>query len=582
MIKYVPIIYTLIALLLAPSLYGQTRVEALVSDTKVTEGSSLQFEIRAIDGTINNLRLAGITDFEVLSGPATSRSVQIVNGAVSSTSSYKWTLAPKKTGQLIIPAQRVIINSRNYSTKPVAIQVVKATEGTSAGGVGGAELYLTAEVAAAEVYRGEQVTVIWTLFTQVNISGWEVASLPNFTGFWTEELFAPNKLQLRERVIGGKRYYTAVVRRMALFPTKSGKLEIDPLVLKVGLPSQPRRSDPFFDDFSFFNRGRVVQRNVPSNSINLQVQPVPASGRPDKYDGLVGKYTLAGGLDFEVADQDEAVTMTITVSGEGNLKTMAPPQIDFPQGLEVFDPKVSSEANLGDILGGKKTFEYVIIPRRSGTITIDPVEVAYFDPAAERYRIASINLGVLEVKPRDNAALAAPGYSRQEVAILGQDIRFVKLKRPRWLKIGRNWYGTELLVINLAALLLFATPWLFSRGTNFLTSNAPNFSRMKALSKAIKIVISAQAAEAGSHQGFNQAITNYLNDKLGYEFQEYTRNSIEEILQAQGIGVEHRADLMSLVERIGEARFAPIMSHSVYEDGERLIRVLKAIDGEWS
>jgi hypothetical protein len=580
--KYLPHIYPLIALLLTTGLAGQTRVEAIVDDTKIAEGASFQLEIRAIDGTINNLRLNSLTDFEILSGPATSRSVQIVNGAVSSTSSYKWTLAPKKAGTLIIPAQQLTVDRRKYETKPITIQVLKAAPRSGSGSVASGELYLMAELASTEVYRGEQVTVTWTLFTQVNISGWEVASLPNFTGFWTEELFAPNKLQLRERVIGGKRYYTAVVRRMALFPTRSGELEIDPLVLKIGLPSQQRRRDPFFDDFSFFNRGRIEQRNVPSNTIRLEVIPVPTRGRPEGFDGLVGRYRIEGGLDFQEVDQDEAVTMTLVVSGEGNLKTMPPPQIEFPQGLEVFDPKVSSEANMGDVLGGKKTFEYVIIPRRAGTITIDPVEIAYFDPDAGRYRLASIASSTLEVRPRDDTNVATPGYSRQEVAILGKDIRFVKLTRPRWLKVGRNWYDTQLLVLNLASIILFASPWLFAGGTNLLTRIAPNVSRRKALPKALKIVRSAQKADADSYQGFNQAITYYLNHKLGRESQEYTRNTLQEIMQTHSIGEDNQIDLLNQVERIGEARFAPIMSGSVEDDGERLIRVLKTIDGEWS
>ncbi len=580
--KYAAYIYPLIILLLTASLYGQTRVEALVDDTKLAEGSSFQLEIRAIDGTINNLRLTALADFEILSGPATSRSVQIVNGAVSSTSSYKWTLAPKKTGRLIIPAQRVTVDRRIYETKPITIQVIKAAQGSATGSVGTGELYLAANVGVTEVYRGEQVTVTWTLFTQVNISGWEVASLPNFTGFWTEELFAPNKLQLRERVIGGKRYYTAVVRRMALFPTKSGELEIDPLILKIGLPSKQRRRDPFFDDFSFFNRGRVEQRNVPSNTIKLQVLPVPTRGRPEGFSGLVGKYTLAGGLDFREVDQDEAVTMTLVVSGEGNLKTMPPPQIDFPQGLEVFDPKVSSQANLGDVLGGKKTFEYVIIPRRAGTIVIDPVEIVYFDPAVGRFRTAAIGTSILEVRPRDDSDLATPGYSRQEVAILGQDIRFVKLNRPHWLKEGRHWYNLQLLVLNLASLILFASPWLSARGTNFLTRIAPNVARIKALPKALKKVQAAQNTADDSYQGFNQAITYYLNHKLGREAQEYTGSTLQEILQAHSIGEANQADLLSLVGRIGEARFAPNMPGSVQEDGAGLAEVLKAIDGEWS
>ena len=119
------------------------------------------------------------------------------------------------------------MRGRDYRTEPITLQVSEAS--TLASGSEGATIYLQLEIEPEEVYVGQQLTVTWTLFTQVGINGWEAFSEPSLTGFWTEDLFAPNKLQLREMIIGGKRYYFAVVRRAAIFATHSGDLEIDPL-----------------------------------------------------------------------------------------------------------------------------------------------------------------------------------------------------------------------------------------------------------------------------------------------------------------------------------------------------------------
>ncbi|MEE9466151.1 MAG: BatD family protein, partial [Candidatus Neomarinimicrobiota bacterium] len=347
---------------LAGPVQSATKVEARVSDQRVVEGQAITYEIRAEDGRIQAVTLRGLDDFERLSGPSTSHSMQIIDGVVTSISSYRWSLLPKRTGQLTIPAQTVTVDGRRLRTKPITIKVESArTAGQGRGGAGAGSLFIRAEVDHEEGYRGQQMTVTWTLYTRVSISGWEIVSLPNLTGFWTEELFAPNKLQLREEVIEGRRYYSAVVRRLALFPTQSGELEVDPLVLKIGVQSQRRRRrDPFFDDFSFLSPGRVENKVLASPTLKIDVKPIPTADRPGGYYGIVGDYTLSGGLDYREVEQDDAVTLTLIISGNGNTKTLEPPPIQFPRSLEVFDPKVKTEPSLGDIVGGTKTLEYVI------------------------------------------------------------------------------------------------------------------------------------------------------------------------------------------------------------------------------
>ena len=574
----------LLPLLLSSTTAAQPRVQAIVNNTTITEGQRFTLEVQVENGEIQSVSQEGLAAFRILSGPSTLRSTQIINGVVTSTSSYIWTLRPRMTGKQVIPSLAVKVDGTTMHTAPVSIEVV-STMAASRPGDGDSDrpLFLVADVDRKQVYRGEQITVSWTLYTQLNISGWEIVSLPNLTGFWTEELFAPNKLQLRERVVEGRRYYTAVVRRIAIFPTQSGGLEVDPLILKIGVQARKRRLfDPFFDDFSIFRSGQVEHREVRSPAVAIRVAPTPAKNRPPDYNGAVGRYSLSGNLDHQEVVQDEAVTLTLTISGEGNLKTLEAPPIDFPVGLEVFDPKVSSEPTLGDVMGGTKIIEYVIIPRRAGTFTVPEVRLPYFNPAVKRYELKTAGPFPLNVLPREEAGVASPGYTRREVALLGKDIRFVKSGRPRWLRTGKGWYTSGLFILNVATVLLLGAPWLGTKTRSLATAAIPGLQARRALSAAATVVDKAQGGPAEIYSELSRAVTRYLNRKLGRDAREYTMDDVREILAGRGVSPVHQDVLVQILERAAAARFAPVEAGNTEADRQALKEVLSEVESQWT
>ena len=561
---------------------AQPRVQALVSDKQVVTGTSLTLEVRSEGGDIRSVSMVGLEGFSVISGPATSRSVQIINGVVSTTSSYSWTLLPRKVGTLVIPALAVNVEGNIVHTEPVAIEVLSPSAAAAGAGQQRESLFLVADVDRRQAYRGEQITVTWTLYTQLGISGWEIASLPNLTGFWTEELFAPNKLQLREKVVAGQRYYTAVVRRQALFPTRSGQLHIDPLVMKVGVQDRSRRRrDPFFDDFSLFGRGRVSQKTISAPSVTIDVRPVPERGRPADFSGMVGDFSLHGRLAPKQVTQDEAVTLTLTVSGEGNFKALEYPLLNLPRGLEVFDPKVSIEPSLGDIVGGSATIEHVIIPRQAGSYTIPPLRLPYFDPQRGAYEVATTGPFALTVLPRPENLASAPGFTRREVALLGQDIRFVKSGRVHWLRTGEGWYTTGLFLLNMATVLFFAAPWMGARARILATAVQPALRARRALTAALPMLERTDDPE-DPHGAISRVVAAYLNHKLGRETQEYGLDQVRTLLAGAHVTPAVQDALVALLERSAAARFAPPGSVDSGADRHVLKDVLRRVDSQWS
>ncbi len=576
--------------LLAGHLSAQPKVTAIVPAGSFAVGESFRLEIRVENGEAERLSLAGIDDFRRLSGPSTSRNMQIINNIVKSHTSYIWELMPRKAGVLTIPAQAVRVAGRLYRTKPITLQVSKAPD-LSATGAGSA-LFMQVAIEPEEVYVGQQVTVTWTLFTQVGINGWETFAEPSLTGFWTENLFAPNKLQLREKVIGGKRYYFAVVRRAAIFATRSGALEIDPLVLRIAVQTQNRRRDPFFDEFSFFGRRSVENKTVSSASRIVTVLPLPGVGRPQAFAGAVGDFKLEGHMSASALRQNEAVTLTLSISGEGNIKTLEPPHIEFPDGMEVFPPQSTVEPALGNVIGGTRTIEHVIIPRQAGRLVIPAIKLPFFNPRTKRYEQASVGPFVLNVESVGDQALAPEGFSRKEVALLGEDIRFLKTGNPKWFNAAQGWYSGGILALNLLTALLFALPWLGGQVGLVNRLISPRLRALRALSRAEAIILppggngadSASTSErsAAIYATFSQAVTVYLNAKTSRHDQEYSISGADDLLKSAGIRQQERQQVAHFLEQASAARFAPVPPTSAESDRHALVELLTAIDEQWA
>lgn len=564
----------------AASLAAQVQVVARASDSHISEGQSFTYEIQVENGELDAVDLVGINDFRRLSGPHSSRSMQIINGQVKSSSSFTWELMPRRTGSLIIPAQTVSVRGRSYRTQPLAIEVTPASQSADSGPRG--PLFLVAKADREGAYRGEQITITWTLYTQLNISGWEIASEPSLTGFWTEELFAPKKLQLRERTIGGQRYYTAVVRRAALFPTRSGELEIDPLILRIGVQTRNRNRDPFFDEFSFFGRRSVEQRTVSSAPLSLEVLPLPSAGQPKDYSGVVGNFSLKGHLSTSRTKQNEALTMSLTIAGDGNIKALEPPRIDFPAGLEVFTPQNTTESALGDVVGGSRMIEYVLIPRRAGNLTIPVVRFPVFNPRTKAYEVLTAGPFNLEVAPSADQAGAPVGFTREEVALLGEDIRFVKTAAPRWTKRGEGWYSRGLLLLNLLTVLLFAVPWLGGRAQRVTTRLAPVLRYRRALSRARQQLAGKGKPGADIYATFGRSVSAFINAKTGQNMPEYALQETLDRLASAGIDPGLRDTISGLLERAAAARFSPLPPEGADADRAELLACLAEVQRQWS
>ena len=92
------------------------------------------------------------------------------------------------------------------------------------------------------------------------------------------------------------------------------------------------------------------------------------------------------------------------VSGSGNL----PQRLRVPErtGVEWLDPETRQAIEApGGVVGGWRSFGYVVRIEESGTIDLGKIELPFWDPATNAYRTAVAELGTVQVTP----SLGPPG-----------------------------------------------------------------------------------------------------------------------------------------------------------------------------
>ena len=340
-----------------------------------------QFQVSyELNGDGKDFRSPNFTNFEIIGGPfsSTSSSVQIINGSVSrtNTQTYSFHLRAIKEGNFTIPQASITVDKKRITSEPCEINVVASSNGNSSYssntsnnnstqvGIGNKEVFLEAVPNKRKVYLGEQIVLTYRLFYTIPISQVSVSKAPSYSGFWTKDVTDNNgSLQQSSIIKDGQQYYVSTIQEVVLFPQKSGKLTVDPLDITciAQIRQQRNRSrgyDPFEDFFgdvlgtSYTN----VKKEIKSQPFEIEVLPLPAANKPDSFKGAVGQYTFTSKIDKSELNVNDAFTLTLTVSGKGNIELLELPKPVFPPDFEVYDPKITSSVkdNALGISGSKK------------------------------------------------------------------------------------------------------------------------------------------------------------------------------------------------------------------------------------
>jgi hypothetical protein len=523
-------------------------------------------------------------NFSLISGPNTSTNIQFVNGAMSASNTYSFYLMPQKEGTFSIPPATLEIDGETISSNTIQITVVKGNvnvqppnqtpKSTQDEDLLGENLYLKTFVDKNSVYQNEQILVEYKLYFRVDVRSYNIEKVPANPGFWMEEFKLPPQPRINNEIVNGVTYRVATLRKVALFPTRSGELTIEPMIISLdAVVKQKRRSRSLFEDFFDDPFGRTVKTTVKSQALNIAVNPLPLKGRPAGFDGAVGSYRISLNADKKEIKANEAVSVKLSIDGEGNLKLLKPPALDLPSDMEVYDPKETTNViRENNKISGSKLIEYIIVPRFKGNYTIGPVSFNYFDPTKESYvtlKTDPISLSVLEGDLPSSGLLAGSSLSKQEVELLGEDIRYIK-ESAKFYSIGSKLYKDWLYLFSyLLPVLGLVLAWRYSNYQNQIKGNIGLERRRRAGKIASKHLTKArQALKSNDREEFYRATTlalqGFVSDRLNLQTSDFSSVNVEKDLRKVNLGDDEIKEYLDCLQESDFRRY----SGSGVEEGE--------------
>ncbi|HEX9252845.1 MAG TPA: BatD family protein, partial [Ignavibacteriaceae bacterium] len=521
---------------------------------------------------LKNFNPPSLKDFRVLSGPNQSTSMQIINGVLSSSLTLSYILLPNTTGAYTIGSASIVYDGKPYTTDPIKISVVKGTpkpKDDSGSQISNEEiaknLFIRATIDKNKVYLGEQVTITYKLYTRLNIaSQMSVDKLPQYQGFWAEELETARNISFSREVIDGQQYNVGLLKRAALFPNQAGKLEVTPFELTIPIQVQKKKNpnnvwDDFFGDP--FGRSEIVEYKAKSNTLKVDVMPLPENNKPASFKGAVGKFDFSAVIDKQKTKTNEPINLKLDISGTGNIKLLDLPPFELPNGFEKYDPKVDEQINRSGKISGSKKAEYLLIPRVAGSREIPPIEFSFFDPEKKSYqtiRSKAFNVTIEQGKSSGNDFA-----NQQNVEQLESDIRFIKTKfndidkRDEIVLLQPGFWIASIIPF-LASLVLIG----WKRKQDKLSGNQQLLRYSKAEKVARKRFKSAKKLLDQNnielfYSEISQALFGYLEDKFHIAKSEFTLDRAANELLKRNIKPELVEKMKTNAQKCEFIRFAP-------------------------
>lgn len=601
------LVSVLLGLFLVPRVGAQETAEARVDAERIGIEDTLTLTVSVPEERGGEPELPRIDAFEVVSTQRVSRT-QIVNMQMTRATEWVYRLRPLAVGQQEIPA----IPVPGYApTSAIRVQVGQGSlrprtpdpfsspfgspfsspfgfpdpldrrRESRAPEIGENEVFIRAEAPETRVRVGEQVLVLYRLWSRLPVLAAGPVELAQPEGFWTEEVELPDvpwlerglsRSEIRERrslpgprrerrTLNGVEYETYPLLMRAVFPTGAGEHDLPGPRFEIGIERARR---------SFFGPNQVVVVRQAA-SVTIRVQPLPAAGRPTGFTGAVGDYRLSAEIrrdgtplgDREAA-AGEPLVLRVELEGSGNLRAAGAPELpespESRRAFRFFDPDTTAETGLreeasGLRFGGHRIWEFPTVPEAGGVRKIAALTLDVFNPRTGAYE--RLESDPLQIRVEGSAATAPGNEGPVAVERFRADIRYLKPVGDAVDLPGGPWRPGALFVMGLALPVLWNLGLLAVRRRRaWRDANPAEFRRRGAARNAQRTLsrIAGHEPEAAARVG--AALTEYAAARLGGSRHGLTPEGAARRLEDAGAAPDAAHRFRTLLSRSEGARFA--------------------------
>ena len=580
--------YIILLLISFQGLLAQVQFEAKVSKTKLGLNERLR-----VDFTMNadgdNFSPPTFEGFRVVGGPFQQMSQQWINGRGSFSKAYSYILLPSQKGILTIQQASVDINGQIYKTIPVKIVITNAIEipkdpndvQVSADN----ELHLVADISKTSPYINEPITIVYKLYfsNNIGITNSQELEKPKYNDFWSQNIDI-KQLTVEQSTYNGESYRCVVLKKVILYPQKSGKLTIEPLSLDLDLQLPTNRRN-------IFGQIQIVEGNkrVSAGAKTITVKALPEKGKPTDFSGGVGRLSFSVIPSKITLKHGESFDLIVKVTGSGNLKLLNLPKPIVPSALEMYDP-VRNEKVSTPLTGmtGSILDKYTIIPDFKGNYPIKSMRFTYFDLGSNSYKTITspeIMIKVLDGPNEGDSTIVKSenqNNSNKKTVLAFNQFQYIKLK-TKLISTNRKDFFGSVLYTSLMILPFLCIPFviLFRRKKQAIDGDIVG-NRIKMNNKLAKKYLSEANKQINNREAFyialEKAMHNFLKAKLHIETSEMSKDNIQEILLSKNANKITVKNFILLTENCELARYAPSSSASLQNDYEKAVTIISELE----
>lgn len=413
------ITFFLLLIQLSPYLQAQ-----LVFKTIVTQGPVVAGEPFQVQYVLENLDKEDeffppdFKGFRFVSGPNVYvGSAYGIDGA-SKLKNIVYTLVAPKPGKFVIPGAAARVGDNYVKSKNAVIEVLsKAAAGYHGSDLKFSEpnedyflapgedpyekmrhnLFMKVAVDKRTCFVGEPVTAIFKLYSRLE-SRSDIVKNPGFYGFTVQDMISLNNKVMTTEMVGGKKFDVHVVRKVQLYPLQAGLFTIDAMEVQnkvefsksaVHKKTEQEIVEGVFPETRADEKENTVtyENNMNTEPIAISVKATPSKNKPAEYNGATGKFLINASVEKKELAKNEEADLVITVRGEGNFTQLSPPSVQWPLGVEGFEPVVkdylSSESSP---LTGRREFHFRFVSAKPGKYELPGVSFSFFNPDSNGYK----------------------------------------------------------------------------------------------------------------------------------------------------------------------------------------------------
>lgn len=534
--------YLILFLLTFQGLMAQVQFEARVSKNTLGLNERLRIDfIMNVDG--DNFEQPSFDGFKMVAGPSQQISQSWINGRSSFQKIYSYIIQPERKGSITIKQAAIEFNGQIYKTNPIKVTVTNSVAqerdpSDRPPGSGNELLNLIAEISKTNPYLNEPITVVYKLyFNNIGVTGFKELAKPKYNDFWNQNIDI-KQLSVQQGSYQGQQAYYVILKKVILYPQKSGRLTIEPLSLDIGVQLPTNRRD-MFGQMIITEDNKVVSAGAKT----INVRPLPESSKPEGFTGAVGKFNFTVTPSKTTLKNGEGLDLIVSAQGTGNMKLFTLPKPVVPNALEMYDPVHDEQVtNSLNGMSGRITDKYTIVPQYRGKYAIKPMQFSYFDLSTGTYKTITSKEIMIDVLDGPTPAEANTGTTAKNVVAKADEFKNIKSKTALIPIEKKDFYDSNLYLGLLFAPFIIIPIIILARKKKEAMDNDVTGNRIRMNNKLAKKYLSQAKKHLNNKEPFyialEKAMHNFLKAKLHIETSEMSKDNIRELLLSRNANAE--------------------------------------------